>query len=113
MTTVLDDVVPRPYMLSDMVMQAQRLSAALTPDGWDAETVGPGLIRQPSGIFDIICLPVPDDAEDDNDDTEGDQLIRAATTTSGTPQNIVEGVGWLKRIVHSVRQWLCGRRNEE
>lgn len=113
MTTVLNDAVSRPYMLSDMVMQAQRLSAALPPDDWDAETVRPGLIRQPSGIFDIICFPVPDEVEDDDHETEGDQLIRAATTTSGAPQDDVEEVGWLKRIVHSIRQWLCGRRNEE
>jgi hypothetical protein len=45
--------LPRPYMLSDIALHAQRISASLPPDDWGDETPAPRLERQPSGVFDI------------------------------------------------------------
>jgi hypothetical protein len=63
MTTTLADLVHRPLMLSDIVANTQRLSAALPPDDWDLEVPRPLLERQPSGVFELVSWPTFDGAQ--------------------------------------------------
>lgn len=64
MTATLDEIVERPYMLNDIAVDAQRLSAVLPPDNWDPETHKPTrLERQPSGVLDLVRCPSSDDAK--------------------------------------------------
>jgi hypothetical protein len=60
----LDDVVERPYMLDDIRVEAQRLSAVLPLDGWAASHKPTRLERQPSGVFNLVRYPGSDDEED-------------------------------------------------
>jgi hypothetical protein len=61
----LDNIVERPYMLDDITVDVQRLSAALPPDNWDPETHKPlGLARQPSGVFQLVRWPSLNDEDD-------------------------------------------------
>lgn len=46
------DPLPRLYMLHDIALEAQRLSAILPPDNLDHRR--PGLERQPSGVFKLV-----------------------------------------------------------
>jgi hypothetical protein len=62
-TTTINAIVECPYMLSDVVVHAQRISATLPPDGWDVETSKPRLECQPSGVFDIVSYSSLDDEE--------------------------------------------------
>jgi hypothetical protein len=114
MTTTINDVVDRPYMLSDIAVQAQRLSAALPPDDWDQETLTPRLERQHSGVFSLVSGPTLDD------DVKRARLIidlpqphrshetNAEDSTSANDKR----PGWLARICF----WSCwcfGRRQNE
>lgn len=93
-------------MLNDIVVQAQRLSAALPPDDWDMDAEQLGLIRQPSGVIHIVGLISRDDGGDR-------QLMYGATKPHNAPEDDVEDVGWMKRIYRTICRYLCGHQNEE
>ncbi|KAF2824710.1 hypothetical protein CC86DRAFT_46108 [Ophiobolus disseminans] len=59
MATTLADTVARPYMLNDLTIDAQRLSACLPPDGWDPDTPRQLFWRQASGVFDLVWVVPP------------------------------------------------------
>jgi hypothetical protein len=64
MAARLNLIVERPYMLDDITVDVQRLSAALPPDDWDPTSHKPTrLVRQPSGVFDMVCYASSDDPE--------------------------------------------------
>jgi len=44
----------RPYMLHDLIQNAQRLSASLPPDDWSPKTSRPLLARHDSGAMILI-----------------------------------------------------------
>jgi len=93
----------RPYMLNDFAMHAQRLSAKLPPDDWDSEAPRPLLLRQASGVFDVVWVSTLDDAEND-------QLTIDTLKFSKTPHEEMEVAamsadkrpGWLKRAVRCI-----------
>jgi len=43
-----------PYMLNDLALNCQWLSAKLTPDGWDPDLPAVRIARQPSGIIEYV-----------------------------------------------------------
>jgi hypothetical protein len=65
MTNTLNDHLERPLMLNDIAANAQRLSVSLPPDNWDVEVPRRLLVRQASGVFDLVSYSLVDDEQDD------------------------------------------------
>ncbi|KAL5116453.1 hypothetical protein ACEQ8H_005689 [Pleosporales sp. CAS-2024a] len=114
MVKILDKVVKRPYMLNDIAVEAQRLSAALPPDNWDpAIYKSPQLERQPSGVFEFVSGSVLGEAEDD-------RLVEAVAKHSAHEQERINNASISRRKCSSwstrTRRWLCkwfGRRPDK
>jgi len=101
----------RPYMLNDFAMHAQRLSAKLPPDDWDSEAPRPLLLRQASGVFDVVWVSTLDDAEND-------QLTIDTLKFSKTPHEEMEVAAissdkrpsYMKRALRCIRRcFVCGQ----
>jgi hypothetical protein len=114
MTTTINDIVDRPYMLNDIAVQAQRLSAALPPDDWDQETLTPRLEPQPSGVFNLVSGSTLDD------DAKRTRLTINLPQPRRSHETNAEDVtrandkrpGWLARICRW-RCWCTSRRRNE
>jgi hypothetical protein len=108
------NVVERPHMLSDIVVHAQRLSAALPPDDWDLEAHRRRLERQPNGIFDLVSGSTLDgDAERAQLIVDHPQPLRSHGTNKEDVMRANDmPSGWWARLCH----WWCwcfGRRRNE
>jgi hypothetical protein len=107
MTNTPDDVMERPYMLHDVAANAQRLSAILPPGDWGVE--GPRrIVRQPSGIFDIV-------ARASQDNTESEQLILDTSKPPAKPPknaNSATKPSCLKRVLRGICQCFSMQRRE-
>jgi hypothetical protein len=99
-----------PYMLDDIVANAQRLSTRLPPDEWDPEALFFGLRRDTTGAFDLVRVP-----------RKHYQLHRLTHNVleSSSPTRTAVGeiekrgegcLGWLERILKTIREGLRGRR---
>ncbi|KAH4962352.1 hypothetical protein HBI11_152740 [Parastagonospora nodorum] len=100
MSPPIHDPLPRPYMLHDIALEAQRLSTLLPPDNWDpAHYHSPGLERQPSGVFDLVSS-----VETGSDESE--PLI-----AKPSPITRREAVSWKTCVCRWVRWCFGGRLN--
>ena len=110
MADTLDDVVERPYMLNDIAVHAQRLSAVLPPDDWDLEAPRSRLERQPSGVFDLVRRISQDDAEDEQliGTTLKPRREEAKEVAKGAAQP-----SWLQRVLRCICQCFDKHRDEK
>jgi hypothetical protein len=99
-----------PYMLDDVVANAQRLSARLPPDEWDPEAWFFGLRRDTTGAFDLVRLP--------RNHFQLHRLTQNVLESSSPTRTAVgevekggEGrLGWLERILKTNCEGLRMRR---
>jgi hypothetical protein len=99
-----------PYMLDDLVANAQRLSARLPPDEWDPEALFFGLRRDETRAFDLVRVP--------RTYFQLGRLTQKAVESSSHTRTAVGEVekggefrlGWLQRILKIICEGLRMRR---
>jgi hypothetical protein len=111
------DTVPgrlqAPYMLDDIVANAQRISARLPPNEWEPDALFFGLRRDASGLLDLVRLPRMHFHL-------YDRLIHNVVKPSTLDQVPVaragdgseDRAGWLKRVAAGICKRLRRRRKK-
>jgi hypothetical protein len=99
-----------PYMLDDVVANAQRLSARLPPDEWDPEALFFGLKRDITGAFDLVRLP----SKHFQLRRLTQNVVESSSPTRTAVREVQKGgegrLGWLERILKTICEGLRGRR---
>lgn len=95
-------------MLHDIAANAQQISAVLPPNDWDLGAPKSRIVREPSGVFDLVY-------RNSEDDTDSEQLIIDESEPPESPPNNTEGAAkpsWLRRVFGCLCRCFCGRRKE-
>jgi hypothetical protein len=109
--TTLDEIIQRPYMLHDIAMEAQRLSAALPPDGWEPSHYRPpGLKRQPHGVLYLVSSSEMGDAENDPLISKPSPINQESARKAANAQN--GDSSWRVHVCRWLYWCFSGRQNE-